>query len=277
MKSMTSYARTEGVLQQRRCVIEIRTVNHRFCDINLKLPRALSSLEMTVKKHLSSRIVRGRVDMTVQWENGGEGDVHLSLNMGAARELHALLGKLKEEFHISEEVGLSHLLHLRDAVISVEKIEEFCDDWTELQPLVDEALESLVTMRKAEGEMLKKDLQERVKILATLAQEVEDAASRLTETIRERLFKRFEDANLSATVDIDEGRLLSEVFLLAERADITEELVRIKSHLQQFEGLFKSSTGSSTPLLQNQVMRIFHRLQLMPKVSWKKCASRCRM
>lgn len=232
MKSMTAYARAEGLLEERRCVIEVRTVNHRYCDVNLKLPRSLSSLELTTKKYLGTRIARGRVDMTIQWENGGEGDIRLNLNERVAQELHALLVTLKGQLKIQEEVSLSHVLSLRDAVISVEKTEEVYDNWEGLKALVDEALDSLVAMREAEGAALKDDLVGRVQVLGEIAEKVDGLASRLTESIREKLTSRLEQFELSGKVD--ENRLLSEVFLVAERADITEELVRIKSHLQQF-------------------------------------------
>ena len=235
MKSMTAYARAEGLLEERRCVIEIRTVNHRYCDINLKLPRSLSSLEMTAKKYLGVRIARGRVDMTVQWENGGEGDIRLNLNDRVAQELHALLVTLKQQLKIQEEISLTHVLSLRDAVISVEKTEEICENWEGLKVLVDETLDGLVAMREAEGAALKDDLVARAQVLGGLAEKVEALASRLTESIREKLTSRLEQFELSGK--IDENRLLSEVFLIAERADITEELVRIKSHLQQFTAL----------------------------------------
>jgi uncharacterized protein (TIGR00255 family) len=235
---MTAYARTEGVLEKRRCVVEIRTVNHRFCDINLKLPKALSALELPTKKHVGSRIVRGRVDMTVQWENGGEGEFRLRLNADVAQELYALLTTLKEQLQLEEEVSLAHLLALRDVVISVEKAEEACDNLAGLEVLVDEALDELVAMREAEGSELKKDLASRAQTLVSIAGEVEGSSSRLPESIREKLTSRFRQMELSG--EIDENRLLSEIFLLAERADITEEIVRTRSHLQQFESLLKA-------------------------------------
>jgi uncharacterized protein (TIGR00255 family) len=193
--------------------------------------------------------------MSIQWENGGEGDVRLSLNAGAAQQLYELLSQLREQFQITEEISLTHLLHVRDAVISVEKVEEMCQDWTALKPLVDQALDSLIAMRHAEGAMLKEDLQARVQTLSDIVCKVEHCASHLTETIRERLFKRFEQLELSAKVD--ENRLVSEVFLLAERADITEELVRIKSHLQQFEGLLAlgSPTGRKLDFIIQELNR----------------------
>ncbi len=235
MRSMTAYARAEGLLENRRCVVEARTVNHRFCDINLKLPRSLNSLELTIKKHLATRIARGRVDLTVQWENSYEGEIRLSLNVGVARELYALLSALKDELQLSEDVALAHVLSFRDVVISAEKTEEICENWEGVKALVDQALDDLVTMREAEGAALKRDLEARGRMLREVAQEVEGSSSRLTEAIRERITNRFQQLGLSAK--IDENRLLAEIFLLAERSDITEELVRINSHLQQFQVL----------------------------------------
>lgn len=239
MRSMTGYARIEGLLEERRCVVEIRTVNHRYCDISLKLPRALSALELTVKKHVDSRIVRGRVDMTIQWESSAEGPVRVTLNTAVAQELYSLLFKLKEQLRLKEEISLVHLLYLRDVVLSVEKTDEVCQNWDALKSLVDSAIDELVRMREVEGEALKKDLKARARRLHEITLEIEGAAGHMTQSIRDKLSSRFQQLELANK--IDENRLITEVFLLAERADITEELVRTKSHLQQFQTLMETA------------------------------------
>jgi len=232
---MTGYARIEGLLEERRCVLELKTVNHRFCDINLKMSKNLSSLEIQVRKYLSTKISRGRVDMTIQWENDAEMEAHLVLNTAIAREYHRMLTMLKDELTLPDEITLNHLLTLRDSIISIEKAEAVVTNWETLQTLVDQAVADLDSMREIEGEALKKDLTGRVERLREIIGEIESAANGMAESIREKLTNRFQQ--LENAPPVDESRLLSEVFFLAERADITEELVRTASHLQHVQTL----------------------------------------
>jgi len=235
MKSMTGYARVEGLLDDRRCVVEIKTVNHRYCDINLRLPKSFAALELTIKKYLGSKVSRGRVDATLQMENGGAADFCVGINFPLAKEYYDLLSQLKNNLNLSEDISLSHILSLKD-VVSVENTVENFENWDTLQPLLGSAITSLDAMRRTEGAILKQDLQQRVKNLYRLSSEIKAHASQLTASCREKLLGRFQKLDLP--FDIDESRLLTEIFLLAERADISEELLRIESHLQQCEELF---------------------------------------
>jgi len=227
---MTGYARAEGRICDRLCVVEIKTVNHRFLDIFLKIPRSLNPLELTLKKYLGSAITRGRVDATVQMENGAGNNVRVSLNSPLAQEYYGLLNKLKEDLKFHEDISLEHILSLQD-VITVAKPEENCTQWEELKVIVDQALDSLNKTRETEGEVLKQDFQQRITTINQRVSEIEAYVLHMTDATREKLLKRFQDLNFP--FNIDEPRLLTEVFLLAERADITEEIVRAKSHLKQ--------------------------------------------
>lgn len=237
MRSMTGYARVEGLFDTRPCVIEIKTVNHRFCDINLKIPKVLVPLELTIKKYMERKINRGRVDATIQMENGEGVKFHVGLNLPLAHEYYSLLSQLKQELDLAEGISLLHIISLKD-VISVEKIEADFQRWDELQILLDSALNALNEMRECEGTFIKQDLQERVQRIDHLISEIESHGSQMTTSYREKLLKRFQQLDLP--YKIDESRLLTEIFFLAERADITEEVVRIRSHLHQCQELLDS-------------------------------------
>lgn len=237
MRSMTGYARVEGLFDSRLCVIEIKTVNHRFCDINLKIPKVLVPLELTIKKYMERKINRGRVDATIQMENGEGVKFHVGLNLPLAHEYYSLLSQLKQELDLAEGISLLHIISLKD-VISVEEIEADFKRWDELQILLDSALNALNEMRECEGTFIKQDLQERVQRIYHLISEIESHGSQMTTSYREKLLKRFQQLDLP--YKIDESRLLTEIFFLAERADITEEVVRIRSHLQQCQELLDS-------------------------------------
>ena len=153
---MTGYAKAEGLIDHRLCVVEIKTLNHRFCDINLKIPKSFTALELTIKKYLGTKINRGRVDATIQIENGGNARFRIDLNFPLVQEYYNTLMQLKKELKLSEDISLLHLLSFKDA-ISIEKIEEDFQKWDELQVLLDSALASLEAMREAEGEALKQE------------------------------------------------------------------------------------------------------------------------
>ena len=237
MKSMTGYAKAEGSIDNRLCVVEIKTVNHRFCDINLKIPKFLIPLEVTIKKYLGGKINRGRVDASIQMENGGHVGFRVDLNFPLAQGFYNVLIQLKKELKLSEDVSLLHLLSLKE-LISIEKIEEDFQKWDELQTLLDTALASLDAMKESEGEVLKHDFLGRINNINHLVSKIESFAPQTTHAYREKLLKRFQQLNVP--FEVDESRLLTEIFFLAEKADITEETVRINSHLQQCRDLLEA-------------------------------------
>ncbi|MBN2468222.1 MAG: YicC family protein [Deltaproteobacteria bacterium] len=257
MKSMTGYARVEGLIDNRRCVIEIKTVNHRYRDINLRLPKSFGPLEIPMRNAVAASIHRGRVDLTVQIENGGEENIRVGLNVPLAREYYGLLSRLRDDLCLPDDISLSHMLALKDLVV-LERVEDPFEDWDSLRLLLESALTALDSMRNTEGAVLRKDLQEKVESLSRLRDEIQALASNLPALYRERLLKRF--YALDAPFEIDESRLLTEAFLFAERADIAEEVVRIGSHLHQCETLFEEQTpiGRKLDFIVQEIHREFN-------------------
>jgi len=233
---MTGYGRAEGRIGNSLWMVEIRTVNHRFLDIYLKAPRSLSPLELTIKKYLGSQIKRGRVDITIQMGNGGTNSFRPKLNFPLAHEYFQLLQKLREEFSFPEGISLGQFIGLPE-IISLEPVEENFNQWEEFRFILDQALISLNEMRENEGKVLQQELQQRIQNIHNALANIENYASQLTNFTREKLLKRFQDLNIPLA--IDEPRFLSEIFFLAERSDITEEITRIKSHLAQCAALLE--------------------------------------
>jgi uncharacterized protein (TIGR00255 family) len=254
MKSMTGYAKVEGLIEGRRCVVELKTVNHRFCDINLRIPKSFAPLEALIKRHLTTTISRGRVDATIQLENGGSGDFRVEVNFPLAEKYYQLLVELKQKLALPEEITLAHVLSSKE-VLSVEKVEENFERWDELRPLLDETLAALDTMREAEGAALNEDLRKRLAAIEQLTSEIERQAVALAPAWKERFLQRFRQ--LEATFEIDETRLLNEVFFLAERGDVNEEIVRLRSHLQQSQELLEApnSVGRKFDFLLQEMNR----------------------
>ena len=254
MKSMTGYARAEGRIGDRLCVVEIKTVNHRFLDIFLKTPRSLAPLELSLKKYLGTKIARGRVDATIQIDNGAGNNVRVSLNLPLAREYYQLINKLKEDLALQEKISLQHIIALPDVLV-VEKTEDNISQEDEIKAIINQALDSLNAMRENEGEALKQDLQQRIDNISRLVSDIEAYSQLMTNAHREKMLKRFQELNLPFA--IEEPRLLTEVFLLAERADITEEIVRAKSHLKQCQELlgFPDAIGRKLDFTLQEINR----------------------
>jgi uncharacterized protein (TIGR00255 family) len=233
IRSMTAYGR--GELQSDGCVLiaELRSVNHRYRDIVLKLPKNLQIFEDELKASLSSKIGRGRVDVTIQVTLNQESSTYsLGLNLPLVRSYCKIIEELAQEFGIERRIGPESILQLKDAIVFQPEPVDLERFRPGLREVLEKAFEPFDRMRVAEGEAIKNDFSERTNRLAIYAEEVAQKASALVPLYRQRLMSRVQ--TLLREVSLDEGRLAQEVALYADRSDITEELVRIRSHLSQF-------------------------------------------
>jgi len=240
MLSMTGYGRAEALIEGRKWIIEIKSLNHRYIEIITRLPNALSSLEVDIKKRVGERIFRGRIEVSVQAdaEAGGDSSVQYSLNVPLLRNYHSLLLKIKEELGLQDAIELKTLVRFKEIFVPSETRFDPAAAWGTLQKTLDEALDALIRMRRAEGETLQKDFQAR---LGTLRRHMESAKARAPRTVleyKQRLQERIRE--LTEGLEMDPARLSQEVALLAEKSDITEEIVRFESHVGQMEKLLRS-------------------------------------
>jgi len=233
IKSMTAYGRAEVEEDGKRFECEVKTVNHRFKDIHLRLPRNLQALEEELKAVLASRIGRGRVEASIQVDSGEEQlAYHLEVNEPLVESYKDVLKKLAEKFEVKSHISLDTLCQLQDII----KFEPESPDIEALRPIVirvlEEALESLDQMRIKEGENILKDFLERLDRIEAYVNEVEGMGSQIVEDYRKRLEEKI--SLMTQGIEIDEARMAQEVAFFAERADIAEEIVRIRSHTAQF-------------------------------------------
>ncbi|MEW6616230.1 MAG: YicC/YloC family endoribonuclease [Thermodesulfobacteriota bacterium] len=234
LKSMTGYGSGECVFEGGRIVVEIKSVNHRYMDISCKLPKRFSSTESQIRKSVSGRFSRGRFEIIVQSgfgieENEGRG---LELNLPLAQEYYSVLKELKDRLHLSEDISLSMLTGIRDIIV-VKDIEPNQEGGGKaFNEAFKNALNSLERMRESEGEVLYKDFLVRLNSVEKLIDSIRIMSPRVLVLYRDRLAKRVKE--LGEVFEVDPQRLKQEIAFLAERSDITEELVRIKSHLEQF-------------------------------------------
>jgi uncharacterized protein (TIGR00255 family) len=240
MLSMTGYGRAETQIEGRKWMIEIKSLNHRYVEIITRLPNVLSSLEVDIKKRVGERIFRGRIEISIQAdaESGPDNGVQYGLNVPLLRNYHSLLVRIKEELNLKEEIDLRTLVRFKEIFIPSETRFDPAVAWGGLQKTLDEAIDALIRMRQVEGEALKKDFLAR---LDTLTRHLDSAKARAPRTVldyKQRLQERIRE--LTDGLEMDPVRLSQEVALLADKSDITEEIVRFESHIDQMEKLLQS-------------------------------------
>jgi uncharacterized protein (TIGR00255 family) len=230
---MTAYGR--GEVQQGDVVFiaEVKSVNNRFRDIILRIPKNYQILEKDLRAIISSRIRRGRVEVYIQMEDSGVADPYdLELNVPLVNSYFKIFEQLREQFGLDKEIRIESLCQMRDVILFKPEPADIDKMRPGFQEVLKAALDSLNFMRAKEGEAIEADLSKRLDMLEDYINEVEERAPLLVEEYRDRLKENV--ASMLNDVAVDETRLAQEVAFFAEKSDITEELVRLRSHLKQF-------------------------------------------
>jgi uncharacterized protein (TIGR00255 family) len=246
IKSMTGYGRGEWQANGKKVEVEVKSFNHRYCDISLRLPRRLSPLETQARNLIRQRISRGRIEAFVKVDESSQDEQKLELDLNLAKDYHLALKTLQESLGIPGELRLEVLAGFKDIFTRKEVEADPEKDWSSLQAALEGALGSLEAMRRDEGRKLTEDFLGRLEAIEKMIQEVEEKAPLALRACRDRLAQRVQELNEG--VGVDEGRLAQEVAFLAERSDITEELVRIRSHLNQFRDMLKGTEPAGRKL-----------------------------
>ncbi len=237
LKSMTAYGRSEAVKGNTEFIAEMKSVNSRYREIFLKLPQGLQPLEDRIKSMITSVLGRGRVEVSVQTKNNGENALRLELNRPLVKAYISIFDELKKELETDEPIDPSLFAQLRDAIlfkqddVDVEKL------WPDLKEVISEALLSLESMRVNEGTVLEEDFKVRLNKIERYIGEIENQREKTVENYLDNLITKIK--KLIKNIEITEDRLMQEVAFMAERSDITEELVRTRSHLAQFRNYMK--------------------------------------
>jgi uncharacterized protein (TIGR00255 family) len=244
IKSMTGYGRVEAVVAGRRFMVEMKSVNHRYLEVSLRLPGLLLAMETEIKKRIGEQFSRGRIEATFRVDNDGAGETggRLALNLPLVRNYHALLTQMKEELNLEGEVTLAMMAGFRDAFVPVDTVQDPAALWEEVAVILNEAVRALTEMRQKEGESLCQDLTARVAVIGGLLEEIDARAPQVVGDYEKRLADRIRE--LTGGMAIDESRLLQEVAILAEKSDITEEVVRFRSHIGQFGELLAADDAA---------------------------------
>ena len=238
IKSMTGYGRVEAICDGRNIVVEAKSVNHRFLEIALRMPAALYPLEMEYKKKIGERFKRGRIDVSIRLEGDGAEPSKVNLNLEIARDYFDVLTRLKNEFNLQEPIGLKTFISFRDIFTPPVETQLNGDFLNSVEKTLQEALSMLVNMRQDEGIALFSDMQMRLQTIGETMGTIRSRAPQVVMEYQKRLSDRIKE--LSVGFELDAARLAQEVAIMADRCDITEEIVRMQSHIGQFEALLQS-------------------------------------
>jgi uncharacterized protein (TIGR00255 family) len=233
LKSMTAYGRAESTRLDLEYTVEIRSVNHRYREIALKLPQNLLPFEDIVRSLASERVKRGRVDISVQLKGNGEKKVMLELNLPVVKAYKDIFNALKQELGSEQPLDLSLFSQIKDAIIIRQNGLDLESIEPDLRLVIDEAFDSWEEMRVNEGKAIERDFLERLDRIRGNVDDIRQRAEQASTWYRDKLIQRIN--KLRESTEINEDRLMQEVAFMAEKADITEELIRIESHLDQFK------------------------------------------
>ncbi|HHY47027.1 MAG TPA: YicC family protein [Firmicutes bacterium] len=231
--SMTGYGLADATDGKYTVTVELKSVNHRYRDICLKLPRELTCLEDEIKGLIARSVSRGRVEVTVALDGIAGQGMEVTINRDLARAYYRALLDLNELLGRHDDIGIATLITVPDIVrVNPEAID--LDAITRLvRQCLEQALANLVTMRVSEGERLKQDIIHRAEKIEEFIDEIEERAPEMVEAYRARLRGRIHE--LLGEFPVDEARIATEVAIFAEKSNITEELVRARSHLVELK------------------------------------------
>ena len=249
IKSMTSFGRARSTVGGKDITVELKSVNNRFFDCSVKLPRAFSYLEERIKPYLQSKsISRGKVDVFITINVIDTPDVSFDVDEGYARAYIDALRKLGDTFGLRDDVSIMSVARNPDIFV-VKKSEEDADkDWADLCTVLDQAIERFLAARIREGENIKKDLLGKIEAIRERVNTIESISLTDTVSYREKLETRLRDMLSDNRIVFDENRILTECAIFADKVAIDEELVRLRSHFEGFAEILESNEPAGRKL-----------------------------
>lgn len=237
MFSMTGYGKATKIIGGREMTIEIKSVNHRFLDINSKLPKSLICVEDVLRKTIQEGLSRGRIDLFVTYFDKRDLEKNVTVDLGLAKGYYNAMKELKKNIDIPDDLTLSTFLKIPDVI----KPESVDDDLEVLSKLCEEttkeAIKNMNVMRENEGEKLKDDILSRIDALKVMLSKIEERAPLIVTKYSEKLSSRITE--ILQGVEIDQSKLINEVAFFADKANIDEEITRLKSHFIQAVNIIK--------------------------------------
>ena len=240
IKSMTGYGRSTLEENLREYQVEIKSVNHKYCDINIRMPRSISYLEDEIRKAITSKIKRGKIDVFITYDNYSEEGKSIQINKEIAKVYIRSLKELSKEENINANIEVTEITRLPD-VLAIKNNEDEDKIKQELTITVNSAIDKLIEMRKVEGQKMAQDIMDRIDKINSKIKEISELSTGLIDEYVVKLETRIQE--LLKTEEIDKSRLAQEVVIYADKCSVQEEITRLDSHIAQFKELINLDTA----------------------------------
>lgn len=237
IRSMTGFGRATFEDDSRSFTVEIKTINHRYCDINLKMPKSLISIEDKIRSTIQKKINRGKVDVFINLTTYDKKDIRTVFNETLADSYVECLRSIKSRYDIKDDISLSLVAKFPEVVTIQQQEEDIEKLWKSLSGPLNEAIDMLLEMRQIEGKKLQENIIEKCNNIKNILDNIEERAPLVPITYKQKLQERLKE--LLEDYNIDENRMAMEVAILADRACIDEEIVRLNSHIIQMQETLK--------------------------------------
>ena len=239
IKSMTGYGSAEALYEKYKITVEVKSVNNRYLDTNIRFYKQYSFIEETAREHISKALSRGKVDMFIQIEPIGDDEITVTLNEGVAKGFQNAVAKLSEVTGIPNNASISSYFHFPD-MFTIEKEEKDKEQIiADASVVIGEALSDLTANRQREGERLKAFFDDAIANIRSILEIIKERSPETVNEYKNKIKERIEE--ILSGVEVDETRLLTEVGIFADKVNITEEIIRFESHLKEYEHLLMST------------------------------------
>ena len=256
MKSMTGFGRKDYRDEEIDCSIEIKTINHRFRDFFVKIPKTLNPIEEKIRNTVSQSVARGRIEIFIKYTELGTKNRRIVFNRDLAKNYISVLNEIRRlDSMIGDDLSLSLISKFPDVIMIEEDIEDYESIWLKIQPVLEKTLDEVAASREREGNALKNDIVNRCRVIGDQVKKIKEKSPDMLARYRDELREKI--SSYVESVEIDEKRLLTEVALMTDKLNIDEELTRLQSHLDRLEGMVEETepVGRKLDFLIQEVNR----------------------
>ena len=255
INSMTGFGRARKILNNREIIVEVRSVNNRFCEFSARTPRNYGYFDERLKALFKSQITRGKVEVSVSIYKQEGADAEIAINKSIAAGYINALRSVKDEFSLTDDLSLSSIMRLPDVFTVVKTEDDEEEIWHDVSDVANGALALFLDMRKTEGAKLYDDVLSRLALIEENVTKIEERSPKVNDEYRDRLFAKLQE--VLQDTNIDEQRVLTEAAIFADKTAVDEETVRLRSHIAQFRGLLeaKEPVGRKLDFLVQELNR----------------------
>lgn len=256
MKSMTGFGRKDYRDEEIDCSIEIKTINHRFRDFFVKIPKTLNPIEEKIRNTVSQSVARGRIEIFIKYTELGTKNRRIVFNRDLAKNYISVLNEIRRlDSMIGDDLSLSLISKFPDVIMIEEDIDDYESIWLKIQPVLEKTLDEVAASREREGNALKNDIVNRCRVIGDQVKKIKEKSPDMLARYRDELREKI--SSYVESVEIDEKRLLTEVALMTDKLNIDEELTRLQSHLDRLEGMVEETepVGRKLDFLIQEVNR----------------------